>query len=107
MSIQTKRIRPAGNRTDSENVARSVTIVSHPTDNRTIRVHVSAEIVDHGHCHEEDLHLGHDEDVLLGHDEVDAPDIRCRRCGHRLWAAKSLARGIGPECRRAERGEAA
>ena len=49
MSIQTKRIRPAGNRTDSENVARSVTIVSHPTDNRTIRVHVSAEIVDRGH----------------------------------------------------------
>lgn len=48
MSIQTKRIRPAGNRTDSENVARSVTIVSHPTDNRTIRVHVSAEIVDRG-----------------------------------------------------------
>jgi hypothetical protein len=91
VSVQTKRIRPAGNRTDSENVARSVTIVSHPTDNRTIRVHVSAEIVDHGHCH----------------DEVDAPDIRCRRCGHRLWAAKSLARGIGPECRRAERGEAA
>ena len=49
MSIQTKRIRPAGNRTDSENVARSVTIVSPPTDNRTIRVHVSAEIVDRGH----------------------------------------------------------
>ena len=97
MRDQTKRIRPAGNRTDSENVARSVTIVSHPSDNRTIRVHVSAEIVDHGHCHDEDLHLGHD--------EVDAPDIRCRRCGHRLWAAKSLARGIGPECRRAERGE--
>lgn len=25
---------------------------------------------------------------------------RCRVCGHRLWAKRSVSEGIGPECRR-------
>ncbi len=30
------------------------------------------------------------------------PAVRCRRCGHPLFAEKSVQRGIGPECRRRE-----
>ena len=47
----------------------------------------------------------HDEDVLLAHEE-DVP-ARCRRCRHLLTAERSVSRGTGPVCAKAERGEVA
>ena len=40
--------------------------------------------------------------LLLAALELLTPRVRCRICGHELTAARSIERGVGPECRRRE-----
>jgi hypothetical protein len=81
-----KRIRPAGNGTDSENTGGRLDSDSSLTIDLKLRLGLDQLAVS-----------------LDDHDEDVHP--RCRRCSHVLTAPKSVAAELGLVCRRAERGE--
>lgn len=94
MTHSEKRIGPAGNGTDSEHTGGRLTSNSSATFDLLLRVRVDVVSVSLDN-NDDKVHLAHDEDVLA----------RCRRCRHLLTAERSVSRGTGPVCAKAERGE--
>lgn len=94
MTHSEKRIGPAGNGTDSENTGRRLSHNGSATLDVVLRLRLDLLDVSIDN-NDDNVHLAHDEDVLA----------RCRRCRHLLTAERSVSRGTGPVCAKAERGE--